>query len=53
MNTSRTQGLLARLPFGRPKIEAQELAVEHAALRSDRFRIAREGEWRRLEASVR
>ena len=28
------------------------LAVEHAALRSDRFRLEREGDWRRLEAIV-
>ena len=28
------------------------LAVEHAALRSDRFRLEREGDWKRLEAIV-
>ena len=28
------------------------LAVEQAALRSDRFRLEREGDWKRLEAIV-
>ena len=28
------------------------LAVEHAALRSDRFRLEREGDWKRLESIV-
>lgn len=52
MTASRPSGLLARLPFGRARQEEASLAVEDAALRSDRFRIAREGEWRRLEAIV-
>lgn len=50
--SSAAQPFWARLPFGRPREEAQVLAVEDATLRSDRFRIAREGEWRRLEAIV-
>lgn len=34
------------------KDEAQQAAIEAAALRSDRFRQAREGDWQRLEAIV-
>lgn len=36
--------------FARPSEPV--LAVEHAALRSDRFRLEREGDWKRLEAIV-
>ena len=50
--SSTAQPFWARLPFGRRREDAQVLAVEDATLRSDRFRIAREGEWRRLEAIV-
>lgn len=35
-----------------PAATAQIAAAEHAALRSDRFRLEREGEWKRLEAIV-
>ncbi len=35
------------------KAQAQEAAIEAAALRSDRFRQQREGDWQRLEAIVR
>lgn len=34
------------------KAEEQQAAIEAAALRSDRFRQAREGDWQRLEAIV-
>jgi hypothetical protein len=34
------------------KNAGQEAAVEAAALRSDRFRQAREGDWQRLDAIV-
>ncbi|MBA4082055.1 MAG: hypothetical protein C0496_12430, partial [Erythrobacter sp.] len=35
--------------FGRGQVEASP-DIESAALRSDRFRLEREGEWKRLEA---
>ncbi len=35
------------------KPPTQQLAIEAAALRSDRFRLEREGDWQRLEAIVR
>ena len=34
------------------RAEAEVAAIEQAELRSDRFRLEREGEWRRLEAIV-
>lgn len=34
------------------KAPSQAVAAEHAALRSDRFRLERESEWKRLEAIV-
>ena len=50
--SSNAQPFWARLPFGRTPAAVQSQAVEDATLRSDRFRIAREGEWRRLDAIV-
>src|SRR5690606_29998103 len=44
-------GLMA-LPFFRKAVIAPPPDVEAASLRSDRFRLAREGDWRRLEAIV-
>ncbi|MCK9541674.1 MAG: stage II sporulation protein M [Novosphingobium sp.] len=38
--------------FGK-ETAARDQAIEHAALRSDRFRMEREGDWKRLEAIVR
>ena len=35
-----------------PAASAAIAAAEDAALRSDRFRLEREGEWKRLEAIV-
>lgn len=40
------------LPFFRKADIAPPPDIEAASLRSDRFRLAREGEWRRLEAIV-
>jgi uncharacterized membrane protein SpoIIM required for sporulation len=40
------------LPFFRKTAIAPPPEVEAASLRSDRFRLAREGDWRRLEAIV-
>src|SRR5690606_23978063 len=37
----------------RPKPAETPPDIEQAALRSDRFRLAREGDWKRLEAIVR
>ncbi len=39
--------------FGGRKAEVQDAAIAAAALRSDRFRQEREGDWQRLEAIVR
>lgn len=44
---------MARFPNPFARAAAQEQAIERAALRSDRFRQEREGEWKRLEAIVR
>ena len=38
--------------FGGAQSEAQDAAIEAAALRSDRFRQQREGDWKRLETIV-
>ncbi len=48
-NDGLIAGLRARL---RPRSEAGEAAIVAAALRSDRFRQEREGDWKRLEAVV-
>ncbi len=44
---------MALFGFFGGKVAAQDAAIEAAALRSDRFRQAREGDWQRLEAIVR
>ena len=38
--------------FGSSRTGAGQAAIEAAALRSDRFRQEREGDWQRLEAIV-
>lgn len=50
MKAPQITGTLANL-FGRGAIEAPP-DIQSAALRSDRFRLEREGEWRRLEDIV-
>ena len=50
MNAPKAFGPLGSL-FARPTLEAPA-DIESAALRSDRFRLEREGDWRRLEMIV-
>ena len=53
MNTAPAANLIGRLgSWFSPAASAEIAAAEHAALRSDRFRLEREGEWKRLEAIV-
>src|SRR5690606_38349375 len=45
-------GGLTMIPFFRKTQVAAPPDIEAASLRSDRFRLEREGDWRRLEAIV-